>query len=260
MVTTGQMTGYIVAILLPVLAGLIPYYLFWKRSSKIERGMLGALGYGAMGYFWQKIIYSVLGMIALTKMIGFLNATGGNAVFVAFVEALAGSLFTALGLYWGIYLTNTKQRSMYRSATVGIGFGIGSALLSYGFQLYYAIRIQSGTFTGTDKAKASILATSTASLYVDAYRNVLIVIIYIGVALLMGKFYLEKNRLSSWLVPILVYVFIRFTEVILITYIPVAVAKTIFCILLTLLAAASLWMIYQWLKKGVISWIPSREK
>lgn len=253
MVTTGQMTGYVMATMLPVLAGLIPYYLFWKRSSKIERGMLGALGYGAMGYFWQKIIYSVLGMIALTKMIGFLNATGGNAVFVAFVEALAGGLFTALGLYWGIYLTNTKQRSMYRSTTVGIGFGIGSALLSYGFQLYYAIRIQSGTFTGTDKAKAGILAASTSSLYVDAYRNVLIVMIYMGVAFLMGKFYLEKNRLSSWLVPILVYLLIRFTEVILITYIPVVAAKTIFCVLLTLMAAASLWMINQWLKKGAQS-------
>ena len=53
MVTTGQMTGYAMAIALPLLAALIPFCIFWKRSSKIERGMLGAVGYGLMGYFWQ---------------------------------------------------------------------------------------------------------------------------------------------------------------------------------------------------------------
>lgn len=252
MVTTGQMTGYAMAIALPLLAGLIPFYLFWKRSSKIERGMLGAIGYGVMGYFWQEIIYSFLGLLALTKMRGVLNATGGNAVVVAFVEALAGSLFVAAGLYWGIYLTNTKQRSLYRSATVGIGFGLGAAILTYGFQLYYAVKINTGSFTGTDLAKANILATTTASLYVDAYRNILVVMVYMGVALLTGKYYLEKNRLASWLVPILTYVFMRFTDVLLNTYAPALAAKTIYLIVLTLLAAASLWMVYQWLKKGTL--------
>ena len=254
MVTTGQMTGYVIAIVLPLLAGLIPFYLFWKRSSKIERGMLGASGYGVMGYFWQEIIYSFLGLLALTKMRGVLNATGGNAVLVALIEALAGSLFVALGLYWGIYLTNTKQRSLYRSATIGIGFGLGAAFLTYGFQLYYAVRINTGSFTGTNLAKANILATSTASLYVDAFRNILVVMIYMGVALLMGKFYLERNRLASWLVPILVYVFMRFTDVLLNTYAPAVVAKASYLVILTLLAAASVWMVSQWLKKGTFEW------
>lgn len=253
MVTTGQMTGYAMAIALPLLAALIPFCIFWKRSSKIERGMLGAVGYGLMGYFWQEIIYSFLGLLALTKMRGVLNATGGNAVFVAFVEALAGSLFVAAGLYWGIYLTNTKQRSLYRSATVGVGFGLGAAFLTYGFQLYYAVRINMGSFTGTDLAKANILATSTVSLYVDAYRNILVVLVYMGVALLIGNFYLEKNRLASWLVPILTYVFMRFTDVILNTYAPTVVAKTGFIIVLTLMAGASVCMVFRWLKEGMVT-------
>ena len=50
MVTTGQMTGYAMAIALPLLAALIPFCIFWKRSSKIERGMLGAVGYGTSSY------------------------------------------------------------------------------------------------------------------------------------------------------------------------------------------------------------------
>ena len=93
MVSTGQMMGYVMAILLPLIAVLIPFYILWKQSSKVERGMLGAIGYGIMGYFWQEIIYSFLGLLALTKMRDVLNATGGNAVVVAFVEALAGSVF-----------------------------------------------------------------------------------------------------------------------------------------------------------------------
>ena len=252
MVTTGQMTGLIAAIVLPLLAGLIPFYKFWRKSSKLEGGMLGALVYGALGYFWQEIIYSFLGLVALTKMTGILNATGGNAVFVAFVEALAGSLFVALGLYWGIYLTNTKQRSLFRSTTIGIGFGIGAALLKYGFQLYYAVKINTGTFTGTEMSRDAILAVSTGSLYVAAYRNILIVFIYMGVALLMGKFYLEENKLSSWLVPIVVYLFMRFTDVILNTYAPETVAKSVYCVVLTVLAAGALWLTRQWMKTGEV--------
>lgn len=252
MVTIGQMTGLALAIALPVLAGLIPYYKFWQRSSKIEGGMLGALSYGVLGYFWQEIIYSFLGLVALTKMTGILNATGGNAVFVAFVEALAGSLFVAVGLYWGIYLTNTKQRSMFRSVTVGIGFGMGAALLNYGFQLYYAVKINAGTFSGTDMSRQAILTTPVDSLYIAAYRNILIVLIYMGVALLMGKFYLEKNRVSSWLLPMLTYLFMRFTDVLLNTYAPEMVAKIVYCVVLTMMAAFSLWMICHWMKNGEI--------
>ena len=46
MVSTGQMMGYVMAILLPLIAVLIPFYILWKQSSKVERGMLGAIGYG----------------------------------------------------------------------------------------------------------------------------------------------------------------------------------------------------------------------
>lgn len=252
MVTTEQMLGLILAIALPMLVGLIPYYKFWQRSSKIEGGMLGALAYGTLGYFWQEIIYSFLGLFALTQMTGILNATGGNAVFVAFVEALMGSLFVAMGLYWGIYLTNTKQRSLFRSATVGIGFGVGATLLQYGFQLYYAVKINAGTFTGTDASREAILTTPASEFYLAAYRNILIVIIYMGVALLLGKFYLEKNRLSSWLVPILAYMFMRFTDVLLHTYVSELVAKVTYCVILTVLAAGFFWMVYQWLKTGEV--------
>lgn len=252
MVTTGQMTGFVMAVVLPILAGAIPYYLFWKKSSKIETGMMGAIGYGILGYFWEEIIYSFLGLVALTKLGGLLNATGGNAVIVAAIEALLSGIFVALGLYWGIYLTNTKQQSLYRSATVGIGFGVGYALLTYGFQLFYAIKINRGTFSGTEGAKAAILKTSVASLCLASYRNILMVMIFMGVALLAGKYYLEKKRLTAWLVPLLAYVFIRFTDVLMNTYFSQTVARVVVSVILTGLTVACIWMLKGWMRTGEI--------
>lgn len=261
MVTTAQMTGFAMAIVLPILAGAVPYYLFWKRSSKIEAGMMGAFGYGVFGYFWQEIIYGFLGTVLLSiaytnkegSLAGFLNATGGSEIIVAIIEALFSGVFVALGLYWGIYLTNKKQRSLYRSATVGIGFGVGYAVFKYGFQLYYAIKINQGTFAGTDAAKASILNTSVGTLYVASYRNILMVIIFMGIALLMGNYHLEKNYASAWITPIAVYVFIRFTDVILNAYLPLVASRTIMCIILSGLVAVCLWLIVGMLKNGKVS-------
>ena len=95
-------------------------------------------------------------------------------------------------------------------------------------------------------AKASILSTSTASLYLDAIRNILVVLVYMGVAFLVGKNYLEKKRLAAWLTPIIVYVFIRFTDVILNTYAPALVAKIVYMVVLAFVAAVSVWMVRNW--------------
>ena len=246
MVSTGQMMGYVMAILLPLIAVLIPFYILWKQSSKVERGMLGAIGYGIMGYFWQEIIYYFLKMLAYTKMQDVLSTDVGNAVMFVVVDVLASGIFVAAGLYWGVYLTNTKQRSLYRSTTVGLGFGLGVALLNYGLPLYYAIRINVGAYTGTDTAKAGILSTSTVSLYLDAVRNILWVLVYMGVAFWVGKNHLEKKRLTAWLMPIIVYAFIRVTNAILVTYAPALFAKIVYMVVLAFVAAVSVWMVRNW--------------
>ena len=92
MVSTGQMMGYVMAILLPLIAVLIPFYILWKQSSKVERGMLGAIGYGIMGYFWQEIIYYFLKMLAYTKMQDVLSTDVGNAVMFVVVDVLASEI------------------------------------------------------------------------------------------------------------------------------------------------------------------------
>lgn len=256
MFTTGQMTGLILAIVLPIMVGVVPYYLFWKRSSKIESGMMGAFMYGLFGNIWQTIIYSFLSMLVLSvaynnkdgMLAGFLNSTGVSGVFVAVLEALFHSVFVVLGLYWGVYLTNKKQRSLYRSATVGIGFGIAYPILVYGFPLYYVMKSSLGTITDSEIAKFEAQNLSVVSVYVSTYRHILMMIIFIGLALVMGNYYLQKDYLSSWVVPAIVYILIRFTDVILNTYLSKTVSKTIMCVLLTVLAAWSVKMILDWMK------------
>ena len=110
MVSTGQMMGYVMAILSPLIAVLIPFYILWKQSSKVERGMLGAIGYGIMGYFWQEIIYSFLGLLALTKMRDVLKCDRWKCGCGCFCRSACRQYFCCkAGLYWGVYLTNTKR-------------------------------------------------------------------------------------------------------------------------------------------------------
>ena len=43
----------------------IAYFKIHKRSSKLETGLPGALGYGFLGYLWQYLIFSFLAMYLL---------------------------------------------------------------------------------------------------------------------------------------------------------------------------------------------------
>ena len=90
-------------------------------------------------------------------------------------------------------------------------------------------------------AKASILSTSTASLYLDAVRNILVVLVYMGVAFWLERITWKRRDLQRWLTPIIVYVFIRFTDVILNTYAPALVAKIVYMVVLAFVAAISVW-------------------
>ena len=131
--------------------------------------------------------------------------------------------------------------------TVLKGDGIGPDIVAEAMNVLEAVgKKYNHKFNFNEMAKASILSTSTASLYLDAVRNILVVLVYMGVAFLVGKNYLEKKRLAAWLTPIIVYVFIRFTDVILNTYAPALVAKIVYMVVLAFVAAVSVWMVRNW--------------
>ena len=243
-------------ILLPLLAAVIPYILICRRSSKIETGMVGAVCYGFLGFFWQQLIYMML-IVFLSNIGAVYRLLNDNFIISAVVYAALCSIFVALGMYWGIYLTNQKQHSLFRSAVIGIGFGLGSVgwniWVFYGMSLYESIRINMGVFSGEEKLRASILATSTGSMLLDAYKFILLLLIYLGVALLMGKHYLGGMKKIAWAVPIFVQLFISLTNAILRQYVPDPAQKIVFYLILTILAAASVCLVYRWLKTGEVT-------
>ena len=255
MVSTGQIIAMCIAMLLPLLVAVVFYILIHRRSSKIEAGMPGAIGYGILGFLWQELIYLML-IVILTNFVWLRNLMSNNFALTAVVYGLLCSIFVALGLYWGTYLTNQKQRSLYRSATIGLGFGIGNIgwyiLATYSMSLYYSIQINAGTFAKSEELKASILNTSAMSMYMDALRCILLLLIYTGVALLLGKFYLEGNKRAAWGTPILVQFFISFTNALVQEYLPAMAARILFYAVLACMAAVSVWTLLRWLRTGQV--------
>lgn len=250
MVSTGQITGMAVSILLPLLVAALFYFLIGRKSRKIETGMLGAAAYGCLGFLWQQLIYLVAA-VGMTSFSPLRNAIEGNYVLSALLFSFVCSVFVALGMYWGVYLTNQKQKSLYRSVTVGIGFGVGNAvwniILPYAMSFYYSIQINAGTFAKDAETRESILATSPATMYLDALKCILFLLVYMGVAYEMSRYYLEGKKWYAWGIPIVVQLFISMTNSLIKQYWSETASKIGIYTVLFVIAAISVWQIRCWL-------------
>ncbi len=252
MLTNGQMWGLTLAVFLPILIAIVPYRMFYKRTSKIEAGMLGAVGYGIIGYFWQSILYTLVIGLVLTGLVGKAES-GAFEILVLTINGVIASVFVAAAIYWGVFLTNDKQKSMYRSGTIGLGFGIGNALINYGVQLFYAIQINTGKYSGEAAVKEDILAMATSSLMLSAYRNVLMLFIFTAMALIAGKWYMEKNWKVACGTIAIIQFFIMVSEGIIKMILPAA--AIIYTVFLTILAVLAVRMIIKFLRTGeVVIW------
>ena len=182
MVSTITMLVMAICVLVSVAVPVIPLFMIRKRSSKIETGLSGELARG--GGAFQTAVMNIL---------------------LTFVS----TAFTALSLYWGIYLTNQKQISLYRSAAVGIGFSLGKIAIDlvypYVYSMYFAFQINAGTFQADEDMRLSILNTSIGSLLTGTYKCLLMFVIIFAITLIMGHYYIEKNRKMTWLSVIASY-------------------------------------------------------
>jgi hypothetical protein len=248
MVTTGQITGMLMAMLLPTAVAAVFFTVFYRHSRKIETGMAGAFGYGFAGYLWQELIY-------LLAIVGLCNVETIRTVMESYYIITAGiySIFVAVGLYWGIYLTNQKQKSVYRSLTVGVGFGFGNVVwnlfAAYGMSFYYALQMKYGTFTGSAEIKESILAAPTATMYLDALKCILFLVIYVGIAFVMSKFYLAGKRPQALAAPAIIQLFISLFNTVLSRFLSKTAAQIGIYAILVLLSAVTLYVLYRWMKK-----------
>ena len=100
MISTFTMAMMVVCILIGV---AVPFFciLFLKgRSSKIETGLAGAVGYGMLGYVWQYVFYVFIGaFLARMPIPGSLTV---RFVILQFLLTLVSTGCTAASLYWGI--------------------------------------------------------------------------------------------------------------------------------------------------------------
>lgn len=256
MVSTGQMIGMGAAIVLPLLAAAVLYFIIHKHSKKMETGMIGAASYGCLGFLWQQLFY-LMAIVALNMIPWFRNVGAENYIFQVVILSLLCGVFVALGLYWGVYLTNQKQRSLFRSTTIGIGFGVGNALWNiiapYSMSLYQSFRINAGTFQDSEQTKKSIMATSVSTMCLDSLKCVLFLVIYMGIAHLMSRYYLEGKKLYAWGVPIVTQLLISLTNALMREYTPDIVSQIGIYVLLALLSVVSVWTVAQWLQRSQTS-------
>lgn len=259
MVSTMTMILMIACVLVGIAVLAIPYIMISRRSSNLETGLPGAVGYGFLGYIWQYIIYMFLGLF-LTKMSFWqsINKTFAE-VLVNILLTLVTTGCTAASLYWGLYLTNQKQISIYRSATVGIGYSLGKIGMDLIYpnisSVYFSIQINRGTFQADDELKQelknSILSTTNGQLISSTYKCILMFVIVFAITLVMGNYYIEKNKKMTWLSVLVSYEVIMLLNIIL-RYVTGGAYDVVFMIVFTLIAVAAGLILCHWFKTGEV--------
>lgn len=249
----------LVCVVVGIAAAAVPYLMISRRSSALETGLPGAIGYGVLGYVWQYVFYIFGGGVFLYRLPfwGSMNGTAREVLLNVLLTILT-TLCTVAALYWGIYLTNQRKISIYRSATVGIGFGLGRIALDlvypYCQSFYFALQINGGTYHGKEELKNSIISTSSASLVSGTYKCVLMLVIVLDIALIMGNYYISKNKKMAWIYPLAVY-----EVIMLLNALPrlmfgnrEIVAEIVVIVIYTIVAAAAGVDLYRWFKTGQI--------
>lgn len=262
MVSTINMVLMVVCVLVSIAVVAVPYLAINKRSSALETGLPGAIGYGFLGYIWQYVLY-MFGGLLITKLpvLGKMNDVLQMLV-VNLLLTILTTLCTAAALYWGIYLTNQKQISIYRSATVGIGFALGKIGLDliypYLYSFYLALQINGGSYKGDADLKTSIINTTAGSLLSGTYKCLLMFVIIFALALVMGHYYIGKNKKTAW-----IYVLCSYEVIMLLN----AILRVVFrnsetlsnisvMVVFTFVAAAAGLILYRWFQNNEVEGNP----
>lgn len=242
-----------------VLAGIaVPAFFIFlvkKRSSKIEAGLSGAIGYGFLGYIWQYLFLTVLTVFAIRLPVP--GSEAFRVIVINFLLTFVSTGCVALSLYWGIYLTNQKQLSLYRSAAVGIGFSLGKIgidlVYSYLYKLYLAIQISNGA--EVDEMVLQFMGgTTVGALVLGTYKCLLMLVIVFATALIMGNYYIQKNRKMAWISVFVIYEAVMLAGF-LVRYLTGGGElwyNVAFIVVFTAIAAAGGLVLYHWLRTGEV--------
>lgn len=255
MVSMTNIVIMVACVIVCIAALAVPYVIINRRSSKLEAGFSGAVGYGLLGYVWQYVIYMYFGLLLGKVFMESYKGSKAAEIVLSLLLTVLSTLCTVVSLYWGIYLTNQKQVSLYRSAAVGIGFSLGKMgidlIYPYLQSVYFSFQINNGTFQAREDIRTSILESTTGSLIAGAYKCILMSVIIFAMTLIMGKFYVGKERGKTWISALCIYEVIMLVNVAL-KYIFQGGFEISFMIVFTLIAAAGGLVLWNWFKTNEV--------
>ncbi len=230
----------------------ISYYIR-SKSSKIEAGLLGAFSYGLLGFLWQYFfVLFIGGLMARMPIFNSEPISIFQSCLLNVLISLITAGFMALALFWGIYLTNQKQLSVYRSTMVGVGFIFGKVALEqiypYLFSFYQGMALNRGMKIPEDVRRA-LMNTRTADLVTGTYKTLMLVPIVLAIAMIMGELYARKQFQQSYLAGFLIYEGILLCNAILRGILPNSVSENImWMIALTIFAFLGVLLVLNWFR------------
>ena len=258
MVSQVNMFGLTFAVAFSLGCGIIPYLILWRRSASIETGMISAICYGALGFFWAQLLLRYALMAIIGNLSVFVTMQKEFYLGYLIVATLISAGMAALANMWGLYLTNQKQKSMYRSATIGIGYGLANAALFTIMPLVSATQINSGTFKGTAELKNSIIGSNAMDLFLGGYKYGTFVLIGMAISLVMGKYFLEGKIQKPIYICMAAYGVVYFVRGGFGKLLSDSAYRIVDPIVLTIFVAASLYVIAKW-KQWNVSQISNKE-
>lgn len=258
MFSTSIMTLMISCMVLALGIVVGSYYTMHRRSSKLETGLPGAFSYGLLGYIWNYVFYMFSGLF-LAQIPFFRSSTAGS-MCLGLVLTVVTTLFTTLSLYWGVYLTNQKQKSRYRSVTVGIGFALGKIgldlLYPFGYSIYIGRQINAGTSQVNEAVKSQILGQTSGDIILATYKCILMFAVIVAIALIMGDYYYKDDRKKAIMSCVIVYEILMILNFIIYRIPNATVANILFLIVFTVLALYSVMIFRIWLRDEKIVVLP----
>ena len=261
MISIGQMIGMILAIVIPVMTGII-LFLHIRKELKVK-GLLFTACYGIVGYIWQAWIYvMVYGWVGAMIMQSSWFETGIGDVVKQMIIAACYALLTAGGLYWAVYLANMRESRVERGISVGLGFGLAYSvwnyMLVYGAPLIIGFQLWFGSYAGSEETKQRVLGLSTGNMYLFLLECILFMLILTATTLVMGQYHQQVSRLKMFGIAFISQFLIKFLNTLLPTILPDAVSMVVYHVLMISAALYSLWIIMSYLKTKQVNYLPDK--
>ena len=138
---------------------------------------------------------------------------------------------------------------------MGIGFSLGKIgidlIYPYIYSLYFSVQINNGTYAAAEDIKESIVNTTPLSLISGTYKCLLMFVIIFVIALIMGKYYISKNKKMAWFSVLVIYEVIMLLNVAL-KYMFGDASDIAMIIVFTIIAAAGVLILYNWFKNDEV--------